>query len=267
MIYIILPAYNEAGGLEKLFSSIDKTLSASRLNNYKIIFVDDGSTDETSQLIQKIKRTNPDIIYIARSENGGLGAALRTGFYSLLKYLTAEPDKEHFIITMDADNTHPPELIPLMISEIKNNNYDIIIASRFIAGGKETGVPFYRKILSRGVKIILRMILGKNTVNDFTSGYRAYSGKVILRSFSDINSGNEKLIEENGFAAGTELLFKLMTDGGKQPPKIKEIPLPLRYDLKSGPSKIKLIPTILGYLRIIFKTILLTKIKHYTKRN
>ena len=80
---------------------------------------------------------------------------------------------------------------------------------------------------------------------------------MILNTFSYMDSRNEKLIGENGFAAGTELLFKLMTVGRTK--KIKEIPLPLRYDLKSGPSKIKLIPTILGYLRIIFKTILLTK--------
>jgi len=260
MLFIILPAYNEANGLEHLFSSIDEVLKKSGIPERVFVFVDDGSTDNTFEVISKIKKEKRNILTIIHPKNEGLGASLQSAFNFLLTYLSDVPQKDDIIITMDADNTHPPELIPLIVSEIKNNNYDIVIASRFVEGASETGVPFYRKILTRGVRFLMRLTLPQNkipTITDFTSGYRGYSGKIILDTFNYYRTKGEKLITEKGFAAGTELLFKLLiTQSGIEKstsPKIKEIPLPLRYDLKNGPSKIKLLPTIIDYLRVISK--------------
>lgn len=255
MLFLILPAYNEAENIPELFSSIENTLKSSGIKDRMILFVNDGSTDGTTEAIEHIRQTHRGVLHLLKPRNEGLGAALQSGFDFLLKYLSDGPSENDVVITMDADNTHPAELIPTIISEIKNNGADIVIASRFVEGASERGVPLYRKILSRVARFIIRVGTGiKTSIRDFTSGYRGYSGKIILNAFHHYNNRGEKLITENDFAAGTELLFKLLFIGNA-PHKVIEIPLPLRYDRKKGPSKIKFIRTIIGYFRVIFKTI------------
>ena len=238
MIYILLPTFNESAVIEALIRNIHSQL----LNQqHSIVVVNDGSTDNTLSLIEKLCSTVINLKIINHKMNLGLGKAMNTGFNYLSEIIT---DKD-ILITMDADNTHPVNIIPQLISGIKND-FDVIIASRYALGGNEIGLSWFRKILSFGASKILKLFFSINNVTDYTCGYRAYSGKIIKKAeeFYRYN-----FITETGFTCMAEILLKLDKIGAK----IQETGLVLRYDLKRGKSKIKILRTIIDYMILIFK--------------
>ena len=81
---------------------------------------------------------------------------------------------QKLLVRLDADNTHDPKYIKYMIDEIIINNYDIIIASRFVREGGQTGVPANRKIISNLANFLMGKFLGMSNIKEITCGYRAY---------------------------------------------------------------------------------------------
>lgn len=239
MIYIILPAYNEERNigtvLKKIYESVGST------SYYSVVVVNDGSIDGTYRVATSFQKLMP-LKIINHKVNRGLGKALKTG----LEYVCRISRPEDIIITMDADNTHDPITInPKMVDKI-NQGFDIAIASRFQRGGEELGVSLLRKLLSRGVTVLLKMFFPIKGVRDYSSGYRAYKAEIIKKGFEKYG---EALIESKGFACMAELLIKLRI----LTPKIVEVPLILQYHLKDGSSKLNIHKTILGYLSVLFR--------------
>lgn len=233
MIYVVLPAYNEEAGLENLFLELKAVMEAASLQ-YEIVIVNDGSKDETLKVAQKFSHSLP-VQVIDHGNNKGLGEALRSGLGKAQK--KAKPDD--IIITMDADNTHPPDLIPLMIARI-NQGHNLVIASRFVKGAREFGLRAHRKLLSRIASRLLRSLFPTRNVTDYTCGYRAYQAGLVQKAFADYG---DSLIQEKGFNSIAEILLKLRGE------KLKacEVPLLLHYDRKKGPSKMPVVKTILRY--------------------
>ena len=194
MIHLLLPAYNEEEAIGKLMESV-VTLKKSSGLSLSVLVVDDGSTDNTTRVIENFKK-DISIEVISHEKNKGLGEALKSGILFLITKLA----DEDIIVTMDSDNTHDPSLIPLMANEIYKG-YDIVIASRFLEGGKEIGVPGIRKFLSRSAKMIFNILFHTRNVTDYTSGYRAFKAAVIKRAFDKYKSN---LIEESGFTVTVE---------------------------------------------------------------
>jgi len=237
MIYIFLPAYNEAEGLKNLLENISQVL---RNYVYKIILVNDGSTDATEKIACSFQTFLP-IEIINHAGNRGLGEAFKTGMKRILRDL----ESQDIVVTLDADNTHPPSLIPQMVTKI-SKGLDLVIASRFCPEGKEIGLKFLRRLFSRGACWLLKLFFPYPEVKDYTSGYRAYLGELLTEA---TNSYGEELVTAKGFTVMAEILIKLR----KFRPKVAEIPLILRYDLKKGKSKIKILRTIAQYFRLILK--------------
>ena len=235
MNYFLLCAYNEEENVDKLISDIEQNFSGEEIN---IVFINDGSTDRTKEKIEGYIPRLP-VVIINHEKNLGLGKALNTGFSYLIKNISPED----CIITLDCDNTHPLQLAKSMVKKL--SRFDIVIASRFCNGGDEIGLSPLRRILSRCAKIVFRSIIGSG-ISDWTSGYRAYRGDIILRWE---NLFRKSLVEESGFTATVEILLKLL----KLSPKICEVPLVLRYDLKKGKSKIKILLTVFQYLSLIYR--------------
>jgi len=244
VIYILLPAFNESSGIETILHNISHQLEGLQ---YLLVVVNDGSTDDTFSILKKFQ-IKINLKIINHEKNLGLGSAMKTG----ITYISSVINDDDILITMDADNTHPVELFPKLIKNTGGNGSDIVIASRYAMGGCEVGLTNLRKILSGGASALLKLFFPIQNVNDYTSGYRAYSGKIIKKSnefYADT------LVSESGFTCMAEILIKLSHIGAK----ITEEGMILRYDLKRGKSKIKILRTILEYFRLILKLKFLKK--------
>jgi len=174
---IILPTYNESENIRDLILAIE------RLNiNSLILVIDDSSPDGTQEIVKKLQMEFNNIMLITRPRKMGLGTAIRDGF----KILASLPEKPEYVITMDADFSHNPKDIPRLLQHAKEG-YDIVIGSRYIRGGAIKGWTPTRIIISRIANRIARSLIGL-PVNDFTSGFRCYSIKYILKALPDLKS-------------------------------------------------------------------------------
>lgn len=232
-VTIMLPAYNEERDLPELLARIRSALTS--VLDYRVIVVDDGSDDETAAVVRALARTMP-IMLIRHETNQGLGAAIRTG-------LRAAAELDGIVVTLDADNSQGPELIPVMVERIAAGA-DAVIASRFQDGAAEVGVPWYRLVLSHGASLTLRAVLGFPGVRDYSCGFRAYRLGA-LRQLIDTYGDN--FVREHGFACMLELLVNLR----RLDAVVTEIPLVLRYDLKGGASKMRIWRTLTRYLVVV----------------
>lgn len=237
MIYIVLPAYNEERSLEPLVLSIDETMQHTG-HAYRVVLVNDGSTDQTYQNAQVLSEQYP-VEIINHPQNLGLGSAIRSG----LSYTANIADDADVIITMDCDNTHSSIYIEQMVQKLKAGN-DVVIASRYHPQGKEIGLTLERRLISRIASKVLKLLFPIPGVKDYTCGYRAYRPAVLRRAFTHYG---DRFIESSGFAVTVEMLIKLHRVGIKA----EEVPLILRYDLKDSVSKMRMARTVLEYLKTI----------------
>jgi dolichol-phosphate mannosyltransferase len=232
-IVLLLPAYNEEPAIGPLLERARESLDGS---DYHIVVVDDGSTDGTAAEAGKYLDRLP-LTVLRRPTNGGLGAAMATGIAHVRRCRHAG-----YLVTMDADNTQDPGLIPRMVAAAESGA-DLVVASRFAAGGEAIGVPFVRRLLSGGASLLFGLAIGASGVRDYTCGYRCYRMELIDRLAGRFHP----LIRARGFPVMTELLAKAAAEGAR----CAEVPLVLRYDLKPGRSKLRLVPTLLEYVRVL----------------
>jgi len=119
-----------------------------------IVPIDDGSIDNTFHILSQWHQLLPMTI-VQHARNRGIGAALWSGIQSINPKLK----NEDVVLTMDADGSHPSETIPLLLREI-SGGFDIVVASSFVLGGIQVGVPWFRRYLSRVASIAVRKCTG-----------------------------------------------------------------------------------------------------------
>ena len=154
MISIIIPTYNESKNIPELVLRIKKSLSCS----YELIIVDDGSPDGTGLLAHKLGDEHP-IKVIQRGKKLGLSSAVMEGF----KLANGE-----LWCVMDADLSHPPETIALLLKELESQNADIVIGSRFAKGGAIENWPKKRLIATNIAMLSVRAL---TSIKDPMSGF------------------------------------------------------------------------------------------------
>lgn len=235
MLYIILPVYNEGEVLEKLLYDIAQHASDT---SYRMLLVDDGSTDGTYACMLRMKNMLP-IEIIKHDINKGLGVSIKDA----LMYLKDTLRDEDIVVTMDADGTHKPEYIKDMVTRITKQDIPLVIASRYARGGGEAGLSITRSLYSRIANQIMKNLFPILGIRDYTSGYRAYSGKILRAGFEHYE---DSIITEKGFTCMAELLIKLSFIADN----FKEISFILRYDLKQGHSKMPVLKTMLRYVYV-----------------
>lgn len=236
-LFILLPCYNEEEALPCLLKSMYDMLMQRDID-YEIVVINDGSLDGTENAAH-LWSDKLNIKVLNHEHNLGLGEAVNTGF----SYFYENCGDVDAAVVMDADNTHNPEIIPLMLDKIKAG-FDAVIASRYEDGGREIGLSFIRRFLSAGINLLLKLFFKIEGVRDYTCGYRAYSSRAVRNAFKVYG---RNFIEEKGFTCMTEIIMKLFLIGSS----ISEVPLVLRYDLKGGRSKMKIMKTILRYFVLI----------------
>ncbi len=238
-LWIVLPAYNEERDLPALLERIDEATEEAGLQ-FEILLVDDGSTDATSEVAQIWANKLP--LQVKTHEgNRGLGATLRDG----LRWACEVAQPTDVIITLDADNTHTPELIIRMVRMIREG-HDVVIASRFVRGSRVRGVPFGRRVLSRVASVLFKVTFPIPGVRDYTCGYRAYRAGLL----QEVTAEDPDFFDQDGFQVMVDVLLKLRR---RKDLIAGEVPLILRYDFKEGASKMDIGGTIKGTLSLMWR--------------
>ena len=161
-ISILIPVFNEEKTLEEIFNRVDATGLAD-----EILFIDDGSTDSTPQILQKISR-NKHVSVIRLAKNQGKGNAIRTG-------ITAA--KGDVIIIQDADLEYDPREYPNLLKPIKEEIADVVFGSRFLGGGRRP--VMYWHMVANKILTFMTNLLFDNILSDMETGYKVFTKKAI----------------------------------------------------------------------------------------
>ena len=239
MIVVVLPAYNEDSSLGDLLHNFHEEFEEEH-KPFRIILVNDGSTDRTEEVALGFKGTI-DLEVITHQKNKGLAEAIKSG---LMRAAETCRDRD-VIITMDADNSHLPGLIFRMARMIREGN-DVVIASRYQKGAKIKGLSLYRQFLSMAAALLFRITFPMHGVRDFTCGYRAYRASLLKKAFKEYG---DEFISEPGFSCMVDILLKIR----KYEPIVSEVPIILRYDQKISASKMNVGETIRQTLQLMLK--------------
>ncbi|HHV65895.1 MAG TPA: glycosyltransferase family 2 protein [Peptococcaceae bacterium] len=239
-VLIGLPAYNEEVGIAQVLKGIEYFRQISRYN-IEVLVVNDGSSDQTAQVVKNFAFEHDYLTLINHSQNKGLGEAVQT----ILRYAVQNLEDDDILVTMDADNTHSPFLIESMIAMLLSYDLDMVVASRFTTGGCELGLKMLRKLYSRGARCFFKVFFPIKNLNDYSSGFRAYRVRII----KEAEKRWGKLITTNGFDCMAEIAAKF----SKMGIRAAEVPLILNYGFKEGESKMKVAKTIKGYLALLGK--------------
>ncbi|MEM3926569.1 MAG: polyprenol monophosphomannose synthase [Desulfurococcaceae archaeon] len=180
-VSVILPTYNERENITKLIPMIAEVL---RNYRYEIIVVDDNSPDGTAEIALKLAEKYP-VKVIKRPSKLGLTSAIYEGISN---------SSGKYIVIMDADLQHPPEVIPSLIMGLER--CDLVVASRYVKGGMVTGFPIHRRLISR-VSILLTHILVERTraVKDPVSGFFSIRREHALKWKPLVPAGYKALVE------------------------------------------------------------------------
>jgi len=195
MISIIFPTYNESGNIEPL---IERTSKALKRIQHEIIVVDDNSPDKTWQLAEKLQNKFPQLKVIRRTNTRSLTSAINDGINMA---------KGSMVGWMDADLSHPPELLNTMIKAVKNS--DAVVASRYLQGAADKRRLWLQVMLSRLINKLCQLLLNSQ-ITDYTSGY------ILLKK-----SYFKKLKLKGDYG---EYFIRLMADLSRLEAKIKEVP-------------------------------------------
>lgn len=187
---------------------------------YEIICVNDGSSDSTEREIDRAKADFPRVVKVSYVENRGMGHAIKEGINA---------SKGDAVVTLDADQTFDPADTPKLLSFLPE--YDLVIGSPYIDGGHMTGVPFYRKLISKLGNYVLSWAIPYD-VKSTTTVFRAYN-RVLLDAID---------IESERMEINPEILAK----AGALGYRIKEVPVTLSTR-KHGESKFHFISGAKGH--------------------
>lgn len=231
---LVIPAYNERRALPLLLARAGTVTAVDW-----VLVVDDGSDDGTEDLAETWAGP-PPVRVVRHPQNRGLGVAIRTALTHIAESSLGDGD---VAVTMDGDNTHDPALIPRMC-ELISAGADVVVASRYCPGGREFGLSWRRRVLSRGASTLLGALRPVHGVRDYSCGFRAYRVGAIRRA---VDAHGDGLVTTAGFACMAEILLRLDALGAR----CVEVPLELHYERKDGPSKMRVTRTISGYLQLL----------------
>lgn len=234
MIRFVIPAYNEAPNIPSLMADLGPL---ARDLGARIIFVDDGSSDGTSEAIADHREDLP-VAVLRHRTNHGLGTAINTGLRAAL----GEASDSDAIVTLEADNTSDLSDLPQMLARF-SEGYDVVLASVYAPGGRIVGVAPWRLAASKAVSNTFRLVGGLREIHTLSSLYRVYRAGTIRRA---AETYGYLLVREPGFAANVELLLKLYNSGAS----VAEVPTVNDWHRRQGVSKMQLKPTVMAYGRL-----------------
>ena len=221
-IWVVLPTYNEAENLAPMVAAVFEQLPGATL-----LVVDDNSPDGTGRLADELAAADPRVRVHHRAAKQGLGPAYVGAFRVAL-----DGGAER-IIQMDADGSHDPQHLPALTAAL--GDADLVIGSRYVAGGGVRNWGLFRRLVSRGGSLFARLVL-RLPAHDLTGGFKAWRAGVLAATpWPRLHSG--------GYVFQIEMTYLAHRRGAR----IREVPI-VFADRRLGASKMS--------RRIIFEALL-----------
>lgn len=212
---IVLPTYNERENLPRIVRALDEVRRQAPFEGDALV-VDDGSPDGTGAVADELAERRDWLHVLHRSAKLGLGQAYIAGFRWAL-----DGDYTH-ILEMDCDLSHPPDALPRLLAAA--GQADLVLGSRYVAGGGVVGWPVYRRVISRGGSLYARTWLGVG-IHDLTGGYKCFRRWVLEALDLDDVHGQ-------GYVFQIEMTYRTLLLGGR----VVEVPI-IFEDRTVGESK------------------------------
>ena len=211
-VLIVVPTYNERDNVDEVVRAFLAPLAGAEL-----LFVDDNSPDGTGARLDELAAGNPRVHVLHRPGKLGLGTAYLDGFaWGLAKDYA-------YLFEMDADFSHDPSYLPAMFARAQAGA-DVVVGSRYVAGGGTRNWGVGRKLLSRGGSLYARTVLGVK-LRDVTAGFICYR-RAALQAL-DLAA-----IKSNGYSFQIEMKYRALAAGLK----VAEVPI-VFIDRRVGKSK------------------------------
>jgi dolichol-phosphate mannosyltransferase len=212
---VVLPTYDERENLPRVVDALAVQRERAPFPG-DVLVVDDGSPDGTGEEAERLAATRPWMHVLHRPRKDGLGRAYVAAFRWAL-----ERDHTH-VIEMDADLSHPPEVVPRLLEA--SADADLVLGSRYVRGGGVAGWPLHRRLISRFGCLYARSVLGVD-VHDLTGGFKCFRRSVLEGLDLDAVHGQ-------GYVFQVELTYRTIRMGGR----VVEIPITFE-DRTHGASK------------------------------
>ena len=223
-ILVCIPTYNERDNIPSLVEEILATTDAD------VMILDDDSPDGTGQIAELVAQGEPRVKVVHRPRKAGVAKAYKDGFGR------AQAEGYDAVFQMDADFSHQPRYLPYMIGAL--DSADVVVGSRYIAGGGVENWAIPRRVVSRGSNLYARTVLGM-PYEDATSGFVGFK-KHVLEAI------DFPAIDAEAYAFQIELKYRAHRLGFK----IVEVPI-IFYDRTAGHSKMSRRTVAQAVLRVL----------------
>ena len=218
-VWLTIPTFNEAGNVERIVRAAAAELERCAPGDHRIVIVDDRSTDGTASTADELAAEHGAVEVVHRAGKRGLGPAYLAGFERALA------GGAELVLVMDADFSHDPRHLPELIDAA--GDADLVLGSRYVAGGQIADWPRLRRLLSRSGSLYARSLLGVH-VHDLTGGFRCIRREVL-------ETVELHTLRSQGYVFNIELTYRALVAGLR----VREVPIVFR-DRTIGHSKISL---------------------------
>lgn len=192
---IIVPTYNEVGSIRPIIARIRRAVA-----DVDVLIVDDNSPDGTGRVADELASADPRVRVLHRPSKAGLGAAYLHGF------ALAFEQGYDAVVEIDADGSHDPAELPALLGMLESEGADLVIGSRWVAGGTVVNWPWARRAISRSGNRYARWIL-RSSIHDLTAGFRAYRTTAVAAL-------DRNAISSQGYCFQVELAWRVEAAGG-----------------------------------------------------
>lgn len=211
LVTIVLPAYNEEAILEDNFAVLhDHLRTLESQYRFEYLIVNDGSSDATGEIAERIAQRFPEVRVIHHPVNLGLGQGFRTGF---------QHSRGDYVVTLDIDLSYSPEHVGQLLEKIRASHAKMVLASPYMKGGRISNVPWLRRTLSIWANRFLSLVAHGN-LSTLTCMVRAYDGE-FARSL---------VLRAVGMEVMPETVYKTMVLRGR----IEQIPAHLDWSRQNA---------------------------------
>ncbi len=224
-VWAMLPTYNEAGNIKPLIADL-----LALGPEYEVVVVDDNSPDGTWKIVGELAKNEPRVHLIHRTNEKGRGSAGIAGLQEAAK------QGADLVVEMDADYSHHPRFIPPMVEAAKDA--DVVIGSRLVKGGGETGRNFIRTLITHAANFYIRLVL-QLPIRDCTSGFRVFRREAL-----------EKMRLEQMTSNGPAIVQEILLAARRAGCRFAEVPI-LFEERREGESTFNMKIMLAGLLSVL----------------